>query len=209
MLSTIVKISNVTNLSDARYCAGMGVEMLGFSLDPDGQNYVSPARFSEIKGWLAGVSLVGETDLTDLALIREVVKDYDIDMLQVGSPEILPLLAAELEMKMLLRVNTDLLLPGDLSSLITRYAGNVAYFVLESDTGGAEPGAELTAEMRTLTQIYPVLYGLERDQQAAGVAELIETWGLKGIAIRGGEEIRPGYKDFGAMMDILEALEVD
>ena len=33
MLKTIVKVSEVNNLSDARYCAGMGVEYIGFSMD--------------------------------------------------------------------------------------------------------------------------------------------------------------------------------
>jgi phosphoribosylanthranilate isomerase len=54
MLTKTVKISNVTNLSDARYCAGMGVEMLGFSIDEDSPNYISPknSRIS-VPGWLA------------------------------------------------------------------------------------------------------------------------------------------------------------
>jgi phosphoribosylanthranilate isomerase len=29
-LKTFVKVGCITNLSDARYCAGMGVDMLGF-----------------------------------------------------------------------------------------------------------------------------------------------------------------------------------
>ena len=32
MLKTLVKVSGIENLSDARYCAGMGVEFLGFPL---------------------------------------------------------------------------------------------------------------------------------------------------------------------------------
>ena len=30
-LKTFVKVGNITNLSDARYCAGMGVDMLRIS----------------------------------------------------------------------------------------------------------------------------------------------------------------------------------
>ena len=44
MLSTIVKISQVTNLSDAGYCAGMGVEMIGFMIDEDSESYVSAQK---------------------------------------------------------------------------------------------------------------------------------------------------------------------
>jgi phosphoribosylanthranilate isomerase len=65
MLTRTVKISNVTNLSDARYCAGMGVEMLGFSIDEDSPNYISPKKFEDICSWLAGVTLVAETAQTN------------------------------------------------------------------------------------------------------------------------------------------------
>ena len=60
MLRTKVKISAVTNLSDARYCAGMGVEWIGFSMDT-----VPAEKYGEIRGWLAGVQVVGETDAPD------------------------------------------------------------------------------------------------------------------------------------------------
>lgn len=49
MLKTKVKISNVTNLSEARYCAGMGVDYLSF---PAGA--VDPEKYQEITGWVAG-----------------------------------------------------------------------------------------------------------------------------------------------------------
>ena len=58
MLKTVVKISNVTNLSDARYCAGMGVEMLGFSIDEAAETYVDLKKFNDIRSWIAGVQIV-------------------------------------------------------------------------------------------------------------------------------------------------------
>ena len=39
-LKTLVKVSEVNNLSDARYCAGMGVEMIGFSLDENHPKFI-------------------------------------------------------------------------------------------------------------------------------------------------------------------------
>ncbi|MFM1835376.1 MAG: hypothetical protein RJA04_63, partial [Bacteroidota bacterium] len=49
MLKTLVKVSAITNLSDARYCAGMGVDLLGFPLGK-----ISIDQFTEIRNWLAG-----------------------------------------------------------------------------------------------------------------------------------------------------------
>lgn len=49
MLRTKVKVSKVTNLSEARYCAGMGVDFLSFPVSS-----VDPKTYQEITGWVAG-----------------------------------------------------------------------------------------------------------------------------------------------------------
>ncbi len=41
------------------------------------------------------------------------------------------------------------------------------------------------------------------------VESILEETKAYGIALQGGNEIRPGYKDYDALADILEALEVD
>ena len=46
-LKTFVKISGVNNLSDARYCAGMGVNQLGFNIEDKHPNYTDPQSFKE------------------------------------------------------------------------------------------------------------------------------------------------------------------
>ena len=65
-LRTLVKISSVNNLSDARYAAGMGVELMGFNLDESSGNIVAPEQFRAITGWISGVKLVGEITDTNL-----------------------------------------------------------------------------------------------------------------------------------------------
>jgi phosphoribosylanthranilate isomerase len=51
-----------------------------------------------------------------------------------------------------------------------------------------------------------VLAGGFTDEDVEGK---IDSLNLFGIAMKGGDEIRPGYKDFDALADILEALEID
>ena len=41
-LRTSVIVNGVNNLSDARYCAGMGVDVIGFNLKLDDPNRVQP-----------------------------------------------------------------------------------------------------------------------------------------------------------------------
>ncbi len=58
-LITSVIVNGVNNLSDARYCAGMGVDMIGFNLDESQPGFMPAADLQDIAGWVAGVKLVG------------------------------------------------------------------------------------------------------------------------------------------------------
>ena len=71
-LTTIVKVGNITNLSDARYCAGMGVDMLGFCFEKKSEQYIDPESYKEIIGWISGPQLVGEFDTNDETKILEL-----------------------------------------------------------------------------------------------------------------------------------------
>ena len=44
---------------------------------------------------------------------------------------------------------------------------------------------------------------------AFNVKKLVDDLGLFGISLEGGEEIKPGLKDFDELADILEELEVE
>ena len=207
MLNTFVKISNVTNLSDARYCAGMGVDMLGFSVDEASNNYLAPKKYAEIRAWIAGVKLVAESAETDPAKLLTTLADYEFDALQVEDPDLLLYLKSELDKPLLLRVDVDRYEADELDALMGRYAAEVEFFLLES-----EQNAPLTDEWRdyleTLASEYPILLGFGLEDEGI-VAESIASTKTKGIALRGSEEIRPGYKDFGSLMDILEFLDSD
>lgn len=205
MLTRTVKISNVTNLSDARYCAGMGVEMLGFSIDQDSPNYISPKKFEEICSWLAGVQLVAESSQSDPELLLKALAEYPVHYVQVETSGLLTYLQSELNLPLILRVSVDTYDANDIYSILSRYGDEVAYFLLESDANTAL-SEEWVDVLTKLAKEYPILIGFGLDDEIT-VNNLTETFPEIGIALRGSEEIRPGYKDFGSMMDILEALE--
>ena len=207
MLSTFVKISNVTNLSDARYCAGMGVDMLGFSIDENSFSYVAPKKYAEIRAWVAGVRLVAESSETNPKKLLALLTEYEFDALQVEDPGLLVYLKSELDKPLLLRVDVDHYEADELDALMGRYAAEVTYFLLES-AEEAELTEEWASYLATLGQEYPILLGFGLNQEET-TPEFIENLGIGGIALRGGAELRPGYKDFGALMDMLEALEVE
>ncbi|GAB3734840.1 phosphoribosylanthranilate isomerase [Spirosoma lituiforme] len=210
-LKTLVKISNVTNLSDARYCAGMGVDMLGFSMDADSPDYVAPAKFAEIRGWLAGVQIVGETRSTDPEIIEQLLETYQPDLLQVDEAALLPYLStlgkSDTELRFILRVDVAQLTLDQLDTLLQTGAANADYVLLESN-GLMNMEEELKTLLQRPTTRYSILLGTGISAQ--NVHELLaELSSVRGIALSGGIEEQPGNKEFGELMDILEAIEED
>ncbi len=207
MLSTIVKISNVTNLSDARYCAGMGVEMLGFTLDSENPQYITPEKFGEIRSWIAGVQLVGETRSEDVQEILRLLEQYPLDALEIGVPAMVPFLISELSIPVLLRINIDEINPEDLRPLVRDYNSSVSYTLLESPQNMplSTKWEEVIGQLPESANIL-LGFGLDDIEQ---IHYYLDTLPIEGISLRGSEELRPGYKDYGMLMDILEALETD
>jgi phosphoribosylanthranilate isomerase len=198
MLKTTIKVSNLNNLSDARYCAGMGVEMLGFSMDE-----LDFDKFKEMRGWLAGVQIVGETNSNDISTIIDLVERYQPDYLEVSDWENV------IEIQ---RIGKPIILKVDfatanLPALFQATKGNVEYFVLEnSDEFGVVDDATLS-QLDAWSFQYPILLGFGIKESNAN--DLLEQTQLTGFALKGGYEIRPGFGDNEDLMNVLEILETE
>ncbi|MFD2573045.1 N-(5'-phosphoribosyl)anthranilate isomerase [Spirosoma soli] len=204
-LKTLVKISNVTNLSDARYCAGMGVDMLGFSMDEDAPEYVDPKKFAEIKSWVAGVQIVGETSAIDPETIEHLLEAYQPDLLQVDEAALLPYLGTYGK-PIVLRVDLAQMTLDQLDTLFQTGSAGAEYILLESNSP-LHLDDDLKTALQRLSTRYPILLGI--GISVANVHTLLAELPVRGIALSGGDEERPGNKEFGELMDILEAIEVD
>lgn len=203
-LKTFVKISEVSNLSDARYCAGMTVNLMGFDLKKDNSTYVSPENFMELTGWLSGVDFVGEYGNASEDAIKESIKDYEIHYLQTDNPAIIPLFP---DFKRILRFDMDKVTNADeVKSIMQKVADEVEYFLFESGNGNHYK-ENVVNQVLNLAKDYPVILGFNIDDK--NVMNLVENTEINGISLKGGEEIRPGYKDFDELADILETLEID
>ena len=198
-LKTLVKISGVNNLSDARYTAGMGVDFLGFNLDPDSDNYVSPEDFAAITGWVSGVKLVGEWSNNQDSLLTTIGDHYQLDYLQlnVRHEGNLP------EINMPVIVKIDYMQQTFLSDTFKKYKNLASFFLIEPDDPISE---DVFLFCSQLANDYPILWGA--DIAVENLDQVLHA-GFKGIALRGGTELRPGYKDFDQLAEVLEALETD
>jgi phosphoribosylanthranilate isomerase len=196
MLKTTVKVSNINNLSDARYCAGMGVEMLGFSMDE-----LDFDKFKEMRGWLAGVQVVGETDSKNIETIIDLVEKYQPDFLQVSHWEDI----AEIQ-----KIGKPIILKVDfakanLPALFQTTKGFVAYFVLENSDEFDVIDEAILSQLDAWSFQFSILLGFGLKE--SNTNELLEQTQLKGFALKGGNEIRPGFGNSEELMNLLEILE--
>jgi phosphoribosylanthranilate isomerase len=205
MLRTTVKINTVTNLSDARYCAGMGAEFLGFSIDPDSLQYVEPKKAREIADWLMGVQIVAETRSSNVENLLEIIDKYAPDLVQTNQAAWLPWLKSELGKPLILSIEASQD-ADSIAELMHQNAQYVQYFLLESAHDLALDG-DWPDFLHQLAAQYPILLGFGID--ASKILDLLTDLPLSGIALNGSTEIRPGYSEFGNLMDVLEALEED
>ncbi|WP_205500694.1 hypothetical protein [Rufibacter psychrotolerans] len=203
-LNTIVLVNQITNLSDARYCAGMGVEMLGFALQPDHEQHVSPASFKEISGWVSGVKLVGEVNDLSVQELEELLLEYKVDMLQLNSLYFIEELD-DLPLPIILRllIDKDTVEERIMSTLET-YHHHVEYFLIDSEDFSFIDETNLRF-LRDISKKYPILLGFGLTKE--NTRQALDKIQPAGIALKGGQEIRPGFKNFDELEEIFEQLE--
>ncbi|WP_291784911.1 phosphoribosylanthranilate isomerase [Cecembia sp.] len=205
-LRTFVKISAVNNLSDARYCSGMQVNLMGFDLEENSKNFTTSEKFKEITDWLSGVRFVAEFEFSHPENILETLKSYGgFEFIQIKE---------EIHLKMLVNTEYGIILKtniksaGDIKELTAKadsYREHGVVLLLHSDN--VELTKEVQAELKALAEKCSVLVGF--GFHTGNILELIDQTGIKGIEMEGGDEIKPGLKDFDELADILELLEIE
>lgn len=196
MLKTLVKVSGIENLSDARYCAGMGVEFLGFPLAQ-----LPFEKFQEIRQWISGVEIIGELIGSTTSETMDLIHQFKPDRIEVDSKANLIELK-KLDLPMILRVNLD---TDNLPALFASAAPFVSHFLLMGDSKESLLGAESQVEIWAAQ--YPMILGLDIPED--DLEEWVSQSSIKGLGLVSGKEDRPGFRDFTDLMTILEKLEID
>lgn len=197
-LKTFVKISNISNLSDARYCAGMMVDVLGFNIDPTSENHVNEQEFAEITEWVAGVAFAGEFHNATEDEIKDAVKKYQIDYVEISNVDLVEkvgLLGKPLILR--LSINTEVEL-NKIASTLSYLDELTKMVLLKSDN--ASLFDELDAQIGYYNGNIRLLkgYGIHADRSVGK---------FPGLELEASEEERPGFKDYGQIMDVLELIE--
>ncbi len=203
-LSSFVYISDVDNLSDARYSAGMGVDLIGFRLDPHDESSLSSKKFKEISEWISGVKIVGEFGDANPNEVEEALSKFKVDYLLISDASQINEFV-HLDIPLMLSINVNDEMKSDLASTLNYCSGSVEFFLLESELKKLDKDEH--SFIATHATQFPIILGYGVDIENAKT--IVDKLNLKGISLKGSAEIRPGYKDFDEMADILEVLEVD
>jgi phosphoribosylanthranilate isomerase len=203
-LKTLVAVNNINNLSDARYCAGMGVDILGFCLTEDKPGYMSPVAIKEIAGWVSGVKIAGEFLDEPIDIINDLVDVCGLHLVQLNELYLLDDISrikVPVIQRVVINKDTD---ETELVESLRLYQNKVRYFLITTDdfTGIDETNSRFLAD---LAKQFLILLGFGITKE--GVLNILEEVNPAGIALKGGHEIKPGLKTFDELSEILEELE--
>jgi phosphoribosylanthranilate isomerase len=212
MLKTKVKASSITNLTDARYFAAMGVEWLGFNLNSRNAPVVPFENISEIEAWVEGVKIVVEYGDEFWDKVLEGVQEVIPDIVQIGGDYGV---AEILELPPSVGVIKEIIIGADTSmdSLLEQMEemeGHVEAFsinFIENQIGWQQLEAGIPFSVKHLEQMikrFPVL--VDMDLQPEDLPKCLALEKLEGITVKGGEEEKVGFKSFEELDDFFDAL---
>lgn len=190
-------IRGINNLSDARYCAGMGADKLTFLLDPALPGALDTKAVKELTGWIAGVELIGEFDQLSAPEINAIAADCGLDAVLLRSPRS----AAELA-EIAPPVYQEL--PADATALNQLLPDSVLGLVVEL---APDTPAKTLAALHQLATERPLWLG--PGLLPARAHELAASLPLAGLSFPSGDEVKPGLRDFDQLEAVFEALEVE
>jgi phosphoribosylanthranilate isomerase len=189
-LKTIVKVGNISNLSDARYCSGMGVDMLGISALEGQPHYLAPKLFQEIRGWISGPKVVAEVyGASSHEQLTAIIENYVPDYFELSLHEYRTFVN-QLSLPCIVSVKKE-----EVIEINADYQ-NVPYLLLDEEA--------LAAELTQKSLHYPLLLKVNSSE---GLQVKLKRYPVSGVALNGSPEIRPGYKDYSDLSEILEMLE--
>ena len=160
------------------------VDILGFNIDPKSEGQVSADDFSEITEWVAGVKFAGEFYDATADEIKDVVKLYPIDYVEVEDLDVVEkigLLGKPLIVRIQLDNEAEL---GRLKSSLS-YLDELAHMVIIR-SNNADLFDSIDAQIGYYNGNLKLLKGY-------GITEDSSMCKYPGLALEATEEERPGY----------------
>jgi phosphoribosylanthranilate isomerase len=195
MLKYPVYVRNISNLSDARYSAGMGVELLGFCFDE--HVAMSINEYEAIKGWVSGVKFVAEFHESSLEYIKKIIQSIQPDFILLDASK--HLWKSEIEIPIIFKLNLD--------DAVRHFPSSNALVLLYSNESQRKL-SEHNGLIKELVLDHQYKIFLSYGFNPQNLEETFARYMPFGISLVGENEIEPGLKNFDHLSEILEALEL-
>jgi phosphoribosylanthranilate isomerase len=203
-LRTFVKLNQITNLTDARYGAGMYVNLLGFNLNKTDESFVTPDQFKELSGWVSGVDFVGEFSHESQPDILKILEEYPaITWIEYDRIEELEMLTGK-GYGLIYKMNLEEVKHIEPEVAKELHDSGIHFHVISKDN---HLNLDDLNVITKLSENCKVILGTGITPE--NVINLLEDLKLYGISIDGGQESKPGLKDMSQLSEILEKLEVE
>jgi phosphoribosylanthranilate isomerase len=184
-LKTNVLVKNITNLSEARYCAGMGVHLLAFPAQS-----VDPKLYQDITSWVNGPEMV--LDISSATEIPDNLNEYKCDHILIRPNQLKSVPVETLSLIVKLQSDTQ-----ELSSLLEAQA-RISYVIAE--------GLGIDEIKILIAHRFTILASLD-GYGTTDFDELLQ-W-AEGIVLSGRNEAKPGLQDYDHLSLVLEQLEIN
>jgi len=187
-----LKVSGISSLTDARYCAGMGVKFLSLNFDGNGISSIEQSAFFAIRPWIEGVEWIGEYSGSDSGLLTELISSFDLKTWIVQ---------ANLDVS---GFSPDINFIKDFSprkeDLHDRTEGDVQVNLSELEAHERLDFLQSAFQKERLIYISNPVTVSETELLSSSFPELV-------FSLHSSEEDRPGWMDLGALQDYLEELD--
>lgn len=204
-----VKICGLTSLEDARFCAGLGADFLGFIQHAESPRYVSPERAKEIIGWVYGAKPVGVFVNATPDEVNAACETAGFAYAQLhGNESVADCERIDRPLIKAFRVLHDAS-AEQLRWAMEPYRDVAELFLLDTHHTNLWGGTGESFNWRLareLTADFPIL--LAGGLDAGNVVEAVETMRPWGVDASSRLEATPGVKDFAKVQAFFDALSV-
>ncbi len=208
MKRTLVKICGMTRAEDARLCAALGADMLGFIFHRGSPRNVDPAFPASLNGRadLLGALKVGVFVGQSASEVRDIMQAGGLDLAQlhdgqdeafcqqVGAARVIKVLWPE-------KAESTEALQAE----IDRFAPHCRLFLADAGSGGGGHGRTIESD-RLAAARFPNPWLLAGGLTPENAADMLRRYTPSGLDINSGVESAPGIKDATKLRAALYAI---
>lgn len=197
---TNIKYSNITNLSDARFAAAVGMQYIGFCFDKENENYITPLKAKEIIDWVSGAHVVAEFGNQSIGEIADISNMLNVQAIEVDNT-ILPDDLLKINLPVIKKIDIGLFSQEQLQTEMNAYQNSCDAFHLYQQETKHNYTADFLAEV---CKQHKIIWGVQQSNEA--LLQTIANINPYAINILGSSEEKVGVKDFDELNELLELL---